>query len=266
MKSAIKVITFADLTFIVCLIFAGITEGIISEIIYYASFGLPILMLYSYLKSSESTPLKEISFTLNKERIKSSALLVFPAIAITVLLAYLTTLFMGAFGFSGSVIENTPIYTALITHALIPALLEEILFRYLPLKIMAAHSKRFAILLSAVAFSLCHTNLFQIPYAFFAGLVLAYITLHSGSLIPAFITHFANNALSVTTMLYPQSSPWLFASLGALAVISIVIIAFTRKSYADVLEIARKGEDETLSYTPLALLALSLFLAVTSLF
>ena len=265
MKSAIKVITFADLIFIVCLIASGATEGIISEIVYYISFLLPILMLYSYLKSGNAVPSPEIGFTLKKDRSKSAGLLIFPAIATTAAVAYLTSLIMGAFGFSAAVIEKMPIYVALLTHALIPALLEEILFRYLPIKLMASHSKRLAVLLSAAAFSLCHTNLFQIPYAFIAGIILGYVTLHSGSIIPAFIIHFTNNALSVTTMLYPEASPWLFTSLGVLAAISMLFMIITRKNYGDALTVMKKGDDEAVGYSPIALIAVSLFLCITAL-
>ncbi len=264
MKSAIKVITFADLTFILCLIFSGACEGIISEILYYFAYALPILMLFSFIGSSKAEA-AQISLSISKEKIKSALLLIFPAVAITALVAYLTSLLMGAFGFSPTAITGEPIYLALVTHALLPALLEEILFRYLPIKIMSPYSKRLAILLSAAAFSLCHTNLFQIPYAFLAGLLLGYVTIHSGSIIPAFVIHFINNALSVTTMLYPDLSLWIFISLGSLALISVFFIVQRRACYKDIADIFKRGEDEELSFAPIALIALSLFIAITAL-
>lgn len=266
MKSAIKVIAFADLMFILCLVFAGLAEGVASEIIYYCAFALPILMLYSYMRSKKANPHSGVSLTISKSKLISSGLLVFPAVGITALLAFLTTLLMGAFGFSQSVIEPMPIYLALLVHAFVPALLEEILFRFFPIKLMAAHSERLAILLSAAAFSLCHTDLFKIPYAFFAGLVFGYITLHSGSIIPTFIIHFINNALSVTVMLYPEISLWIYIALGVLALVSAVLIFFTRKNYRDIARILKKGEDEAFTLSALALVMLSLFVAITSLF
>ncbi len=81
--------------------------------------------------------------------------------------------------------------------AALPALIEEFCFRGVALGLLRSYGDRFAILVSAALFALLHGKFIQIPFAFALGLVLAYATVRTGSIWPAVITHFCNNAMSV---------------------------------------------------------------------
>lgn len=81
--------------------------------------------------------------------------------------------------------------------AITPALVEEFLFRGAILGSLRKFGDSFAILASATLFGLCHGNFVQIPFAFIVGLVLAFVTVRSGSIIPAIIIHLLNNFYSV---------------------------------------------------------------------
>lgn len=95
---------------------------------------------------------------------------------------------------SNGIIENI-LY--IISIAVIPALVEEFAFRGIILQKLRKYGDGFAILMSASLFGLMHGNIVQIPFAFIIGLVLGFITVKTGSIIPAVITHFCNNCVSV---------------------------------------------------------------------
>ena len=107
----------------------------------------------------------------------------------------------------------------LIIHALLPSFLEEMLFRYLPMKLIAPYSRRLCILLSSAYFALIHFNLFQIPYALLAGLVFITVDLWADSVLPSFILHLLNNVISVLWIKY--SASWEFATWYTVILVSL---------------------------------------------
>lgn len=83
-----------------------------------------------------------------------------------------------------------------ITLVVIPAFLEEIVFRGIILQPLRRFGDGFAIVVSAVLFSLAHLNLYQIPNAFLIGLLMGYFVVRSGSIWPGIIIHFVNNSVA----------------------------------------------------------------------
>ncbi|HIQ80180.1 MAG TPA: CPBP family intramembrane metalloprotease [Candidatus Scatavimonas merdigallinarum] len=81
--------------------------------------------------------------------------------------------------------------------AVTPAFVEEFLYRGVLLGALRNYGDGFAVLTSSIIFGLIHGNLIQIPFAFIGGLTFAYITVYSGSIIPAMLLHFINNLFSV---------------------------------------------------------------------
>lgn len=81
----------------------------------------------------------------------------------------------------------------IFTMSLLPAFIEEFAFRVVILGSLRRFGDAFAIFASAMLFGLIHANAIQIPFAFILGLCFAYITVVSGSVIPAMIIHFLNN-------------------------------------------------------------------------
>lgn len=90
-----------------------------------------------------------------------------------------------------------PLTLDLITYALIPALVEELVFRGWILGSLRPFGERRALLLSALIFGLMHMNLTQAPFAFMLGLLFGFIFLRTGRLWPGMAVHFLNNAMSV---------------------------------------------------------------------
>lgn len=85
----------------------------------------------------------------------------------------------------------------LFTYAVLPALVEELVFRGWILGALQPFGERRALLLSALIFGLIHGNLTQVPFAFILGLLFGYIFLRTGRLWPGIVLHFLNNAMSV---------------------------------------------------------------------
>ena len=59
------------------------------------------------------------------------------------------------------------------------------------------HGDKMAIVITAVLFGLIHGNVLQLPFAFILGIMLGWLTVQTGSIWPAVVFHFTNNATSV---------------------------------------------------------------------
>ena len=101
---------------------------------------------------------------------------------------------------SPSFLEATPTSFALniIVLALLPAVLEELVFRVCVLGALRKYGDWFAIVVSAVLFGFIHGNAVQSVFALLVGLVLGYITLATGNVWLAIGVHFLNNMMSVS--------------------------------------------------------------------
>lgn len=82
--------------------------------------------------------------------------------------------------------------------ALVPAICEEVLYRGYILRLFECSWGIWAaIIISGAIFGLYHLRLTQVIPLATIGMVLAWVTIKSGSLIPAIVGHFVNNAGSV---------------------------------------------------------------------
>ena len=80
-----------------------------------------------------------------------------------------------------------------ITFALLPAVAEELFFRGIILNSLSATKKVYAVLVSALCFSLYHCSLTQLVYQFIYGVALGFLYLTAKSVLPCIIAHFVNN-------------------------------------------------------------------------
>lgn len=87
---------------------------------------------------------------------------------------------------------------------LLGPVLEEVLYRGVILQGMKKYNELFAVAVSAIIFGLMHQNYQQFILAVMLGAVLGRITIKSGSLIPAIITHIFVNTTGVLSGLIMQ--------------------------------------------------------------
>ncbi|MBQ9545012.1 MAG: CPBP family intramembrane metalloprotease [Clostridia bacterium] len=116
------------------------------------------------------------------------------------LIKFVSQAFMGAQISSGvPLMEAYPEQGALIliAYVVLPALLEELVFRSIVIHEYTPYGGFFAIGVSALFFAMLHFSFKGLAGYFLAGIVFAAMTFVCSSVIPAIILHLANNALDV---------------------------------------------------------------------
>lgn len=263
MKHAVKVFTFLVILFLLMNSLSAMLPTMLSPIFKVLATFLLIFVGYNVslrLKTEreEAAGLAEAGDTLllpTKGVLLSPMPLAAPIIALTFLISYLTSLLFGLFGVEGAAVASAPLYEMLIVHALLPAVLEESVFRYLPMKLIAPYSRRWCAVLSAVYFALAHMSALQLPYALCAGFVFIAVDLMYDSVWPSLIMHLLNNAVSVLWIKYSSSQEfvlWFVAVMAAAALLSLIGVYLKRREYKMRISSAlREGEHLTEYYAPM---------------
>lgn len=241
MKGKITAIIMIDLVFLLLLFISGGFSGGIGLLLRIFAYALPIAIGLAVISRTGGGGVLRLLPS------GEGFLSVLPLLAPTVLviggISALTSLILSLFGAQNQTDLSSHLIVEIAEHALIPAFFEELLFRYIPLRLLLSHSKRGALLISAILFALGHVSLFQIPYALFAGLILGFVTLLSGSVLPAMILHFVNNTVSVLWMKYaPASHGVILAVLLVLLIPSLVFVIRGRKRYLEAISGATSGD------------------------
>lgn len=154
---------------------------------------------------------------------------------------YMTNLFLGNMELIGMPVNqsssgfekswvNLAVYV--LSVAVIPAMTEEFLFRGVLLGILKKYGESFSVVATSLLFGLMHHNFVQIPFAFVGGLVFGYITIYTGSIVPAMAVHFANNLFSCIFTALPQYigstySEIIYAGIVAAAMAAGIYSVFT---------------------------------------
>ena len=94
-------------------------------------------------------------------------------------------------------LEGGGIVGVLIVVALLPAILEETIFRGIILDGIKDIGTVAACLLGGLLFSIFHQNPAQTVYQFICGAVFMLVTIRADSVLPAVFMHFANNAVII---------------------------------------------------------------------
>lgn len=266
MKNAVKVFTFLVILFLLLNSVAAMVGGVGALILKVLAALVPVCLGYAVsrrLKTEreESAGLAEREDTLlmpNMRAVVSPLPLLAPIIAVVFLISYLTSLLFGLFGMESAAVADAPLYEMLILHALLPAILEESVFRYLPMKLIAPYSRRWCAVLSAVYFALVHMSVLQLPYALAAGFAFVLLDLAYDSVWPSLILHLFNNAVSVLWIKYSphgEFAKWFVITMVAAALLSIVGVYFKRKEYISGFRSALdEGENLGEYYSPMLLI------------
>ena len=183
----------------------GLGSWAFSSIATVLFIGLPFLATYMVLRKKKITGILPLGTTYNT---KASTYLVVAFLPLTLLSTFLINFislmlqsFMGVDFTSGmedmSVASVKDFLFMTLFIAIIPAILEEFAIRGVLLQPLRRFGDGFAIVVSAVIFSLLHGNMVQIPYTVIAGIYFGYVMVATGSLWPSIILHFLNNFYSV---------------------------------------------------------------------
>ena len=245
MRRNVTTLVALSLVFVILLILAGSCEGVLADVVYYAAFVIPMaigLIADRRQRRAEAEHDREYKepqsiLSLGRESTRLMLPLAVPTVALTALAAYVTSLAVtAATGARNAVDVGDSLAVALIAHALVPAVLEEALFRYLPMRMLARYGAHVTVIVSSACFSLVHADVFQIPYALLAGVLFMSIDLICESVWPSVIMHFMNNSLSVLYIMYSDADGFdtvYFTALAALILVSFAFIIIMRKRYLE---------------------------------
>ena len=174
--------------------------SLVEALLYSAMFLVPAFVLKRLIKHTPHQPINT-SFAITRTfplYLLATVAIVFAAGELN---ALLTDFFSGA---STSAIEgeavlptqNFEIVLMVITTAVVPAFVEEYLFRGVVLGAMRPFGRTSAIVVSALCFALMHGNAAQFLYTFVAGLALGFVYCELKSIWAPVIIHFCNNFIS----------------------------------------------------------------------
>lgn len=128
-----------------------------------------------------------------------------------------------------SVSDPITIVLAYVYIAVLPAILEELLFRGTILKALLPYGRRGALIISSVLFGALHINPGTIVFASVFGYLLGLAYEYTGSIKLTVLIHFLNNALSVTMTYvaeFPGSEELLVPFMWGLLILGIAFIIY----------------------------------------
>ncbi len=152
-------------------------------------------------------------------------LLLTPFIAIATILVFLPlanawTSFLGVIGYHGAGVSmpsysNVGVYfLSLLIMAVLPAFGEEFLMRGNVFGGLSSRNVWFGILMSALFFSLMHSNPVQTVHQFGIGATLAITLILTDSIWSCVLVHFFNNFISITLTAYLPQVDAIYVGLG----------------------------------------------------
>ncbi len=223
---------------------AYLTFDIVTSMI---SLGLPFVIAFVLMKK------KKIITKLPYQKpqdVKSSAFLTMLAIPTMVFssiiinyISFFVQILMGV-TFSDNMPDNKVVtipsmIMTFISIAVVPAIIEEFAIRGTVMQPLRRFGDKFAIIVSALFFSLLHGNMVQIPYTFVGGLILGFLMVKTKSMWPPMILHFINNGYSVVIMVVGDifgekwgniSAYLMWAVFAIIGVIGLIGYLKTRKN------------------------------------
>lgn len=195
-----KAVKMANITFLFCIIFEVV--GIMT-ILFFGMVGAQMSIYFMTFMFSLFLWRKhkgEIEIKLKKvEPVKLAHLsaITVCGIPIALFLNYLAGILSSAGADSAEDVNTYPLILSLVVFAVVPAVVEEFVFRGV---ILGAYSKvdvKAGIVISSLFFALLHFSFGSVMYGFFFGLLFAVIRLSTGNLVYTIIMHCLFNTVNV---------------------------------------------------------------------
>ncbi len=187
----------------------------------------------------------------------------FMMIPVTLMFCIIGSIFTGllaeffdtAFGVEFTMPEESTEYSsllsiviALVSTAVIPAIVEEFCIRGVVMQSLRRYGDAFAVIASAAVFGILHGNMIQIPFAFIAGLAIGYAVIRTGTMWTGVIVHFLNNGMAVAVSAIEENAgenaATVFSAVWSVTVFALGIISviFMMKNNSKPFYCFTKGE------------------------
>ena len=171
--------------------------------IFILSFLVPILILKGFVNVQHDNKDK-----IKKTDTKNILLWTIMAMPVMYLSTYIVELVISKMNVNPTMIDSALVFDKSIIGyilfftevAILPAILEELLFRKVMLDGAKKHGTIFAMVFTAIMFGVIHMNIPQAINAMLIGILFAYITIKSKSIVPAMLLHLINNGTQVLFM------------------------------------------------------------------
>lgn len=169
---------------------------------------IPFVIAYAVLKKKKIAGVLPMGTTYNSKAAAGLTMLCVPLMIFsTFAINLVSSIIQELFGITFTTGVEDPkilgaegIFIAVLSTAVLPAILEEVVVRGIIMQPLRRFGDKFAIVASALIFGIMHGNMVQIPYTMVAGLFLGYLAIATGSLWPSIILHFVNNFYSVALL------------------------------------------------------------------
>lgn len=197
------------------------------------------------------------AFPLERPNNTDVSLAAIPVTLMTVVVGAYTASVMGMFFAVFGVYPTSPVTSVptdavefilyFISNAILPAVVEELVFRGAILQSLRRFGDVFALFVSSLLFGLIHGNFVQAPMAFLTGLAIGYFVLRTGSLRTGMLIHFVNNALAVVLSAVGGSLHYQAAALlntGAYMLYiaaGLLALAWLLRRYGNMFQLHRSG-------------------------
>ena len=170
---------------------------------YTVSFAFPVVFFYLISKNGKAQPIS-LSLRLSEKRTTLSTLaIVFLGTAVCLTCSYVNSVLFpipeSAYDMLmiSDLDRGYKLVLMFISTAIVPAFVEELLFRGMILSNLRPYNESGAILISALLFGLMHQTPFQIFYTTAVGVVFGIVYVKTGTIWSGVLLHFFNNFFSV---------------------------------------------------------------------
>lgn len=264
MERKISILSLSYLAFLALLLASETLSGALGYAVHFLAFLIPFAVCIIHIKKDKEATASHLGF--GKRALCHTLVLTAPTVLLIMAVSMVTSMVVFAVTKKTNEVDvGSSLVLALISHALVPAVMEEGLFRYLPMRLLSAHSKRVTVLVSAFFFALIHHSVFSFFYAFVAGVIFMSVDLALDSIWPSVIIHFVNNAVSVLLMF--GLGAVIYPCLFGLCAVSIAIVALKRAEYKKLfLPLLSGGEKFRITPELAVFTAVNLLIAIVALF
>lgn len=241
---------------------AGLSGGAIpTDVLYVLSwlFGLlmnavvlivPFAVFGAYIR----IPL-QVALPLRRPRISLTVLGTLCAVGVSAAVMLMTAGSIGAIRSMTGVIIDLPSvnvsgdalygFLGIIEMAVMPAVVEELLFRGVIMQSLRQFSDWFALLVSSMLFALIHPSAANLPHAFLLGCVIGYFVLRTGSLITGMVMHFCCNMATILTETFLLSAGEAsygvyLLCMGVFIILGLAALVTLSKNYDDLFLLNRR--------------------------
>ncbi len=193
---------------------------ILNIIVFVISLVVPTLFIRMYIDKNENK-----TQNIDKKKLIISVLV---AIPIVVFIQIVLGIILEKLGLNYDIVEKTNMYSGgsvfekilfFIQLAVLPAIFEELYVRGAVLTFSRKYGDKFAIIASAILFSLIHLNISQSIFAFLMGILLAVLVVKTKSIIPSMIIHFLNNGYEALYLILEGNT----MAIGVLNIVFLIL-------------------------------------------